>query len=189
MSRFKKVKEILDRAVGGPATPVNAPHGDFWRAMSRDEFVAFSFLSLELIVVSDGNASNLIKSLRGEAPFGRDLGTPGAFLNRMPSGMPPVADGDVELIREWIDDGCPDDDVGDGAGELSFNTDIRPLFRSSDIDAMKGFGFDLSKYDDVKEHAERIHERLADGTMPCDGAWPAERIETFRRWIDEGMRP
>jgi hypothetical protein len=27
------------------------------------------------------------------------------------------------------------------------------------------------------------------GSMPCDGAWPAERIELFQRWIDAGMRP
>ena len=24
------------------------------------------------------------------------------------------------------------------------------------------------------------------GTMPCDGAWPAERVAVFRRWIDAG---
>ena len=24
--------------------------------------------------------------------------------------------------------------------------------------------------------------------MPCDGAWPSERVELFRRWMDTGMR-
>jgi len=22
--------------------------------------------------------------------------------------------------------------------------------------------------------------------MPCDGAWPAEKVDTFRRWMDTG---
>jgi hypothetical protein len=25
--------------------------------------------------------------------------------------------------------------------------------------------------------------------MPCDGAWPAAKIEGFQRWIDAGMQP
>jgi hypothetical protein len=67
----------------------------------------------------------------------------------------------------------------------SFARDIRPLFRDTDVDEMK-FAFDLSHYDDVKNNAEGIYDRLADGSMPCDGAWPDERIELFRHWMDEG---
>ena len=29
-------------------------------------------------------------------------------------------------------------------------------------------------------------DRLETGSMPCDGAWPAERIAVFRRWIHAG---
>ena len=32
-------------------------------------------------------------------------------------------------------------------------------------------------------------ERLQNGTMPCDGAWPAEKIEVFRRWTESGFQP
>ena len=49
------------------------------------------------------------------------------------------------------------------------------------------WAFDLSSLDDVREHAEEIYERLADGTMPCDGEWPEENVERFRGWIDGGM--
>jgi len=49
------------------------------------------------------------------------------------------------------------------------------------------FVFDLSSYEDVRENAEPIYERLADGSMPCDGEWPPEDVERFRRWIDEGL--
>ena len=48
-----------------------------------------------------------------------------------------------------------------------FERDIRPLFRSEDVDAMS-FAFDLSSYEDVRENAEAIYDCLADGTMPCD---------------------
>ena len=70
----------------------------------------------------------------------------------------------------------------------SFEHDIRPLFRPDDVDAMS-FAFDLSSYDEVRDNAEPIYERLADGSMPCDGKWPAQDVERFRRWIDGGFDP
>ena len=73
---------------------------------------------------------------------------------------------------------------------LSFQKDIRPLFRNEpDVAAMKRFGLDLSSYADVKAQAAGIHARLLDGSMPCDGKWPADRIALFKRWMDEGMAP
>ncbi len=70
---------------------------------------------------------------------------------------------------------------------LSFAKDIRPLFRDTpDVEKMKGMGLDLSSYEDVKAKAEGIYSRLEDGSMPCDGAWPADRVALFKRWMDEG---
>lgn len=69
---------------------------------------------------------------------------------------------------------------------VSFERDIRPLFREEDIEEMS-FALDLSSYEDVSEHADAIHERLAEGTMPCDLPWPQEHVERFRQWIDAGM--
>ena len=70
----------------------------------------------------------------------------------------------------------------------SFAQDIRPLFRDEDLEEMQ-FAFDLSQYDDVKSHAEAIYERLADGSMPCDGAWTEDRVALFRQWMEEGCSP
>jgi len=67
----------------------------------------------------------------------------------------------------------------------SFEKDIKPLFRELDRDEMD-FVFDLWSYEDVSTHADNILERVEDGTMPCDGEWPAEKIDLFRRWIAEG---
>jgi hypothetical protein len=69
--------------------------------------------------------------------------------------------------------------------ELGFERDIRPLFRDGDVQAMSG-AFNLASYDDVRANVEAIYGRLADGSMPCDGAWPADRVQLFRDWIDAG---
>jgi hypothetical protein len=68
----------------------------------------------------------------------------------------------------------------------SYEQDIKPLFREFDREQME-FAFDLWRYEDVKEHASDILERLEDGDMPCDDPWPEERIEVFKSWMDEGM--
>jgi hypothetical protein len=72
--------------------------------------------------------------------------------------------------------------------DLTFAADIKPLFRPNDRIAMKG-AFDLWSYDDVRAHAAAIGARLADGTMPCDGPWPAEQVAIFNRWLAGGARP
>ena len=68
---------------------------------------------------------------------------------------------------------------------MNFADDIKPLFREGDRKAMR-FAFDLWSPEDVSAHADAILNRLEAGTMPCDGAWPAERVAVFRRWIDAG---
>ncbi len=73
---------------------------------------------------------------------------------------------------------------------VSFADDIRPLFRDSpDIDSMKEYGLDPSSYEEVRAQAAEIFARLEDGSMPCDGAWPEEQLELFKKWMDEGMAP
>ena len=67
----------------------------------------------------------------------------------------------------------------------SYATDIRPLFRDQDVGAMS-FAFNLGSYEDVRDNAAGIYERLANGEMPCDGAWPREQVELFRTWIQAG---
>jgi hypothetical protein len=71
---------------------------------------------------------------------------------------------------------------------LSFERDLRPLFRESDRAVMLSVAnFDLWKRDDVADNSQAILTRLEEGSMPCDEAWPVDRIETFRRWVEAGM--
>ena len=71
---------------------------------------------------------------------------------------------------------------------LTFAADIKPLFRESDRTAML-FAFDLWSADDVATHGTDIAERLEQGTMPCDGPWPADQVTRFRTWLDDGAQP
>jgi hypothetical protein len=77
--------------------------------------------------------------------------------------------------------------MGD-AETLSYEGNIKTLFREKDQQRMS-FAFDLWSYEDVKENAEAILERLEEGDMPCDGAWSDEQVATFRSWTQSGMQP
>ena len=68
---------------------------------------------------------------------------------------------------------------------VSFATHIKPMFRDKDRQSMS-FAFDLWAVDDVRAHAAGILDRLSNGSMPCDGAWPAEQVAVFRRWTETG---
>src|SRR5262249_3805112 len=97
------------------------------------------------------------------------------------------ASGEPAIESRAAADAGPDrnEQMGDG---VSYERNIRQLFRDRDVKSMS-FAFDLSSYDDVRANAEAIYGRLANGSMPCDGAWPSEDVERFRTWIDTGSPP
>ena len=73
-----------------------------------------------------------------------------------------------------------------GEGDkLSFERDIRPLFRAKDRDSMMA-AFDLFDYDDVVDNADAIVGALRSGQVPCDDAWPAAQVDKLQQWIDAG---
>jgi hypothetical protein len=74
------------------------------------------------------------------------------------------------------------------AAAISFNEHVKPLFREHDRDSMS-FAFDLWSYEDVSAYADDILERLREGTMPCDGEWPPERIKILEQWVQSGKQP
>ena len=74
---------------------------------------------------------------------------------------------------------------------VSFANDIRPQFRQVDIDHM-AFFCDLSKFEDVRDNANDILDRLkglGGRRMPPPGSgdpWSADKIALFQKWIDDG---
>ena len=96
------------------------------------------------------------------------------------SAVTPLPDHDDQDDRQV---GLPGPDQAVG-----YAAHIRPLFREHDRQSMT-FVFDLWSYDDVRAHAAGILERLANGSMPCDGSWADDKVQVFRRWTQEGMLP
>jgi photosystem II stability/assembly factor-like uncharacterized protein len=113
-TQYQRVIQILDDAIGGPTANIGV-HGTFWRGLTRDQFVATRVFNVDLVVVGQGADSNLVKALKGEAPFGEDLPNPpaGARWPRMPAGLPPVSEENIAFIEQWIDDGAPDDPLAE----------------------------------------------------------------------------
>jgi len=126
-----------------------------------------------------------------------EWGTRIALENSQPGAHPPPH---MPVPRWWwVCDATPGSRVSALAAEepqqavelpapeepVSFEQHVKPLFRERDRQSMH-FAFDLWSHDDVAEHADAILARLRAGTMPCDGAWPQERVDVFVRWLDAG---
>ena len=86
----------------------------------------------------------------------------------------------------------------------SFASDIAPLFRPADISCMSRMGGALDAYaymgdpassDIFPDHANarNVFARLTGALvpqMPKGGPfWPAEQIELFQQWMDDGFAP
>jgi hypothetical protein len=76
---------------------------------------------------------------------------------------------------------------------LSFATDIKPLFTSTDQEHMS-FMFDLWDYGDVKSNAAEIYDSVSAGRMPVDNdgkakPWSKDQVATFKQWMDQGCQP
>jgi hypothetical protein len=80
------------------------------------------------------------------------------------------------------------DQPGHPSAQPGFERDVRPLFREKDRNSMLK-AFDLWSYADVRAHQDAIIGQLRNGTLPCDGAWPPERVAALQSWIDAGSAP
>lgn len=80
-------------------------------------------------------------------------------------------------------------------GTVSFERDVKPLFRQIDIDHMSGMGvlLDDHAYMSDRQNAQAVLEFL-NGTrqpqMPPGGPfWSVEQIALFSRWMEQGCMP
>lgn len=80
-------------------------------------------------------------------------------------------------------------------GSVSFERDIRPLFRPVDIKHMAGMDVLLDDYAFMSDpkNAKAVFEYLS-GTqqpqMPPGGPfWSEEQLDLFARWMEEGRKP
>jgi len=106
MTRFERVRQILNAAVGDGA-PSHGGKGQFWD-LPLDQLKALKVLGQKVIETEGdgrGARSALVKALKGEPPFDDD------GFGRMPLDRPAVDPADVAFIERWIDDGCPEDEA------------------------------------------------------------------------------
>jgi hypothetical protein len=80
--------------------------------------------------------------------------------------------------------------------DVSFKTDILPLFTQNDIDHMAGFGVDLDQYAYMSDrsNAENVYTALEQKSMPPSGGgepgpWSDDKIALFKSWMDGGCKP
>jgi len=134
MTRYQQVLEILDGIVNGEDF---GGHGPFWRGLTRDEFVSKFVFGKRLVDPGNPDRSNLLKALKAEAPFGADVGTPGAMFNRMPSGdRPPASAEDIDSLEQWIVDGCPNTEIEELSAQDATPEDYNAYWRDFDNWAM-----------------------------------------------------
>jgi len=76
---------------------------------------------------------------------------------------------------------------------VSFNKDIKPLFRSIDVEHMMRYGVKLDDYtymsDGAGDHAnaKAVLNTLTEQTMPPGGPfWPQHRLDLFAKWMSNG---
>lgn len=91
---------------GSCCTPSNTPTGDSSAdASSGESNTSPDAPDTQASYPGRGNASGLIKGLKGEAPFD------GTRFTRLPFGGSEVSASDISFIAQWIDDGCPESDT------------------------------------------------------------------------------
>lgn len=79
---------------------------------------------------------------------------------------------------------------------ISFEKDIKPLFRVIDVDHMKAGGILLDDYAYMSEaghnhaNANAVLDTVKNQTMPPGGPfWPQEKVDLFAKWMSEGYKP
>lgn len=234
-SRYTRVREILD-AAAGTANPNYQGRGRFWN-LPLDQFREVEIYGVRMIAPADaaadqpaacgcgcgsggaaeaqaaepgrGARSGLVKGLRGEFPFD------GTHFPRLPWGGAPVAQADIDLIAQWIDDGCPPDDAHNAQaaqarsralGSASYPVSLRPanalrgelgaikqrknveFLSEAELAALRAAIAQLKSYPD-RDHRSFKHWGQVHGDM-CQHGWeqflPWHRIYLY--FFEQGLQ-
>ena len=79
---------------------------------------------------------------------------------------------------------------------VSFARDVKPLFRTVDIQHMKPLGVLLDDYaymsdaTDNHAHAQAVYDQLSSQSMPPGGPfWTTGQLALFTKWMNDGYQP
>ncbi len=96
----------------------NAPHSDFWKELSYQEFIAFDFPlrmgrpgEIRMLIPYDSGASNMLKAFKdgkGLLISYPDGTTKTIDIDPMPKDGDPLPPAAMKQLADWIDAGCPE---------------------------------------------------------------------------------
>ena len=177
--RPQREAAVIAAAFGGPAAAPPSSRPEFTEPQ-RARWVALAVQAAdEAGLPADPPFRSALVSYLEWSPRATDA--PAPAWDWGPAGPPAPAPVTTEAEEAPVTLPGPDETV-------SFAAHVKPLFREHDRKSMT-FAFDLWSQADVQAHAAGILDRLRNGTMPCDGAWPEEKIDVFRRWTESGFQP
>jgi hypothetical protein len=110
VKNFDDLQTLLSTFVADNSIDIaQAPHGQFWETEYTDfvngivpNVTDNDGNSLQILVVGDPDASNVVKALSGVSPFNDDP------FPRMPAGGPYLPQPCIDEIRAWIQNNCPE---------------------------------------------------------------------------------
>ena len=102
IKRYDHVSGILTKAAQDSDADYGG-QGRFWEG-GADRLKNAVVFGIPMIAAS-GDGSALVRGLRGQPPFD------GSRFDRLPWGGSAVAENDIAFIADWIDDGCPNDEL------------------------------------------------------------------------------
>ena len=178
---LKPFGDLITTLAIGPEHPDRTAGPSFELFYEDDDLLPHRESAWVLLEERVRDAASFCAAVTRESP--EDVAT---ALGPVERGLTAVAD---SLARHFADWGATSRFAAAAIATedkpMHFDADVKPLFRERDRDSMR-FAFDLWSFDDVSTHADAILGRIEAGTMPCDGAWPAEQVAVLRRWIDAG---
>jgi hypothetical protein len=183
---LRPLGDLITQLPVGPVHPGRNAGPSFELFYEDDDLLPHRESAWALLEERLRDASSFCRGLDASPPAGV-----AAALDGAERALTAAADSLARHFADWgatsrfADDGGEPTATPTEGKPMHFDEDVKPLFRESDRNAMR-FAFDLWSVEDVSTHADAILGQLAAGTMPCDGAWPAEQVDTFRRWMDEG---
>jgi hypothetical protein len=79
---------------------------------------------------------------------------------------------------------------------ISFEKDIKPLFRTIDVEHMKRGDVLLDDYAYMSDasrgyaNAKAVLDTVKNQTMPPGGPfWPQDKVDLFAKWMTDGYKP
>lgn len=202
ITRYEKVKEILDRAAAASSVDYDGL-GRFWR-LPLQRFLQVELRGVRLIATAETPAptcchgsgseatgktrsarSGLILGLRGHVPFD------GTQFPALPWGGQSVPEEEIKFIADWIDDDCPasDHQISLAVETLSATTSIEQIDPENVEEGARIFAVSDASPNEYSYRYGEIKQRM---NLDCMGEsqieklrWAFRELYRFNKWPED----